>query len=278
MQTTSFAQSSASGQAGEFAQRSRGAHVTAWQPAGEAHPVLFSSSLATQSDTVAWRGGIPICAPWFAGGPSGDHTPSHGPARTAEWEELAAAPGATHHRLLVDEDAHGELAALEFSFETERDDESLTATFSVRNIGDTDAVVEAALHSYFAVSDVTAIEVEGLEEAPFFDKVRGADVEPEADIAFGGLVDRIYEAEDSPIVIRDEGWERSLRIERTGSPQAVVWNCGPDAAPGDLGEGEWRGFLCVEAAILGESAPTLAPGERHVLTSTVTVRPMPADD
>ncbi|RRJ85962.1 D-hexose-6-phosphate mutarotase [Gulosibacter macacae] len=249
----------------------RGAHVTAWQPAAAAHPVLFSSSIAESSATRAWRGGVPICAPWFATGPDGSRSPSHGPARTAVWQVLEAPAGQTRHRLVVDTDAAGRAAQIELEFATARDGASLEVALTARNLGDAEALVEAALHSYFAVSDVTAIEVRGLEQAPFFDKVAGAPAPAAARIEFGGLVDRIYESVDAPIEIVDAGWSRTLRIEREGAAQAVVWNCGPDAAPGDLGPGEWRGFVCVEAAMLGDAAVTLAPEATHRLVSRVTV-------
>ena len=62
---------------------------------------------------------------------------------------------------------------------------------------------------------------------------------------------------------------RQFKLRFDGARQAVVWNCGPDASPSDLGAGEWRNFVCVEAAALGGTR--LAVGERLVLRSRVTV-------
>ena len=254
-----------------FSQLVRGAHVTEWHPQSTPHPVLFSSSIAVSGPNQAWRGGIPICAPWFGAGPDGRRSPSHGPARTAEWEALEAGGASSRFRLVVDEDARGATARLELTLTTVATDGALSSTLVIRNLGETEALVEAALHSYFAVSDVTSVVVRGLEACPFFDKVSGERREPAEAIEFGSLVDRIYDVPRIPVDIEDAGWSRTLRVTGTGSPQVVVWNPGPDAAPSDLGPGEWRDFVCVEAAVLGDSAVLLDARQSHTLTSAVEV-------
>lgn len=261
----------------------RGAQVTHWRPAGEPHPVLWSSAIAESSAERAWRGGVPICAPWFAAGPDGRRAPSHGPARTAVWEALVPdaggdgpGEGLTRHRLDVDVDATGAPARLEFELTTRRDADSLETALEIRNAGDAAAPVEAALHSYFAVSDVTAIAIGGLERAPFFDKASGLVRAPGEAPPFGELVDRVHESRRGDVVIEDAGWSRRLRIEREGAAEIVVWNPGPDHEPGDVEPGDWRGFVCVEAASLGAGAVTLAPGSAHRLVSRVRVEPLEA--
>lgn len=258
-----------------FRLHDRGAQVTQWFPAGQAHPVLYSSSLAVLDADHAWRGGIPICAPWFGAGVDGQRTPSHGPARRALWRRVAAAGGVAEHRLDLDIDGRGRAAALELTATTVVADDSLLSRLVLRNAGPESALVEAALHTYLAVSDVTTIEVHGLGTAPFFDKVTGVEHAPEPAIVFGGQIDRVYTSSDQPIEIVDAAWSRTLSIERSGSPRAVVWNPGPDAAPADVGAGEWRGFVCVEAAVVGDSAVTLEPGEDYAISSRIRVGEAP---
>ena len=71
-----------------------GAHLTDWQPAGHA-PVLFLSARTELLPGKAIRGGVPVIFPWFGPrkpGPGHDGTgPSHGFARTSEWELAFAA-------------------------------------------------------------------------------------------------------------------------------------------------------------------------------------------
>jgi glucose-6-phosphate 1-epimerase len=53
----------------------------------------------------------------------------------------------------------------------------------------------------------------------------------------------------------------------------VVWNPWIEGAARmqDLGDGEWRQFLCVEASNIMESAVTLEPGEHHTMTAVLSV-------
>lgn len=250
----------------------RGAHAVAWQPG--VRPVLFSSSLAQSGPDTAWRGGIPICAPWFGAGLTGDLRPSHGPARISEWECTRRTDTATEHRLEVARDAAGKPAKLELVSRIQAEDAQLRSELTITNRGGDMATVEAALHSYFAVSDVTAIELRGLAGSAYVDKVAdGRRMSPEPAIEFGALVDRVYDAPRQPIEIVDAAWSRTLRIDLGDATQAVVWNCGPEAAPGDMGEGEWRGYVCVESAVLAEHARSLAPGQSLLLSSSVAEVP-----
>ncbi len=248
----------------------RGAHAVAWQVDGK--PVLFSSSLATSNAETAWRGGVPICAPWFAAGPDGNQRPSHGPARTSIWQPLAVSETATRHRLEVGRDAAGCEANLELIASTTATGNTLVNELTITNRGEREAVVEAALHTYLQVSDVTAIALRGLEHCRYFDKAAQRECEAEPEIEFGALVDRIYElpgGDVDDIVVVDAAMARQLKLRFDGARQAVVWNCGPDAAPADLGVGQWRNYVCVEAAALGGTA--LSVGTQLVLRSQITV-------
>jgi glucose-6-phosphate 1-epimerase len=48
----------------------QGAHVMAWQPKSQQHPVLWLSSNARYVQGRSIRGGIPICWPWFGAHPT----------------------------------------------------------------------------------------------------------------------------------------------------------------------------------------------------------------
>ena len=54
----------------------------------------------------------------------------------------------------------------------------------------------------------------------------------------------------------------------------MVWNPGQAAgdAMGDLAVGEWRGFVCVEAVARLDRSVTLAPGQTHTLSQTLSAR------
>jgi glucose-6-phosphate 1-epimerase len=62
-------------------------------------------------------------------------------------------------------------------------------------------------------------------------------------------------------------------VSKTGSASTVVWNPWVDKAKAmaDFGDDEWPHMLCIETANAGENVLTLAPGAKHVMTSTVAV-------
>jgi glucose-6-phosphate 1-epimerase len=51
----------------------------------------------------------------------------------------------------------------------------------------------------------------------------------------------------------------------------VVWNVGGVKPVADFGEGDWRRYVCVEAANLGADAVTAKPGEEVVMGERVRV-------
>ena len=150
----------------------QGANVTSWIPAGQ-DPVLWLSPDSAFAPGTPIRGGIPLCLPWFSKGPDGDREPMHGTARLARWELADAADDDGTVTLHLGLTQPGWEASLAVTV-----GEALALELTTRNTGDTDLTVEEALHTYFAVKDVTGIEIRGLEGAEYFDKVIGAPAMP----------------------------------------------------------------------------------------------------
>ena len=127
---------------------------------------------------------------------------------------------------------------------------------------------EVALHSYFAVSDVGDVVIEGLSGVEFVDKVAGGVTRQEsaAQLRIAGEVDRVYDSA-GPVTLRDASAGRALRIESTGARSTVVWNPAPakTATLGDLAPDAWRRFVCVETGAIGAGRVTLAPRAQHRL-------------
>ncbi|MDO5663366.1 MAG: D-hexose-6-phosphate mutarotase, partial [Brachybacterium sp.] len=147
-----------------------GAHLTSWIPAG-GDDLLWTSAEAVHAEGAAIRGGIPLIGPWFGPGRDGRTSPAHGWLRTHRWDLIAAhrgdsdAGGAVHGDGDVvtlelelrgaDPTGQGTSAALAVVLSRE----SLQVTLTV-TAGTEPLVLEAALHTYLAVSDVRAIELE----------------------------------------------------------------------------------------------------------------------
>jgi glucose-6-phosphate 1-epimerase len=256
-----------------------GAHVAHWTPSGQ-KPVLFVSSKSFFAEGKAIRGGVPIIFPWFGPRSGGKPGPMHGFARTALWS-------AESTRLLDN-------GAVEIVFGLEPDDASRGLgfdAFSVRfaatvgselgmslevvNRSGAPLVFEEALHSYFAVSEVRDVAVNGLEGTTYIDKTDGfgRKVQGDAPIHIGKETDQVHLNSAATCVISDESWGRRIVIRKTGSHSTVVWN--PWIAKAstlvDMAADEWQGMICVETANVAENALTLEAGASHRMIATVSV-------
>ena len=87
-----------------------------------------------------------------------------------------------------------------------------------------------------------------------------------------GETDRVYAA-SAEVTVNDPVMGRRLVVTSTGAGNTVVWNPWREkaAAMADLGDDEWTGMVCVEAANVLEDRIVLRPGESHTLSQTVTV-------
>ena len=257
----------------------QGAHITHWQPAGEA-PVLF---LSRKSDFVLGRpirGGVPISFPWFATDSKADRFegkpgPSHGFARIQPWNVafVAFLGGDVHLTLnlgptpLSRKMGFGQFR-LAYQITVGR---SLRLQLTVANDAEMPLVFEEALHTYFAVGDVHEVSLTGLESTLFIDKTDNMLPKPAANVplTFAGPTDRVYANTAAPCMIHDRLWRRCLTNRKKNSNTTVVFN--PGCAMPDLGPEEWPGMLCVETANAGPNTITLDPRSAHTMQTTITV-------
>ncbi len=256
----------------------QGAHVAAWQPAGQ-QPVIWMSENAVYAPGKALRGGVPICFPWFGAHAEQKEFPAHGFARTRTFEYRGArldTAGRTELEFVLDSDdqtrawfPYAFTARLHVAF-----GKTLGLEFSVTNRAPQPFDFEEALHSYFGVADVTQVSVRGLEGARYVDKVREQAVFTEGtrELRFVAETDRVYESR-ATCTIEDRAGDRTIVIEKENSLATVVWNPWREKAAQmlDLGAAAWPGMLCVESANVGKARLTLAPGESHRLRVTLSV-------
>jgi len=257
----------------------QGAHLAAFRPAGQ-EPVIWMSENAVYRAGKALRGGVPICFPWF--GPHVEHPelPAHGFARTSAFEYRGArrdSTGRVELELALDSNDQT-LAWFPYAFTARLRvafGQSLGLEFSVTNRDAQPFSYEEALHSYFAVADVTQAALRGLEGARYVDKVREQGVFSEGmrELRFVAETDRVYESTGT-CTIDDHAGKRALVIEKENSAATVVWNPWRERAAqmSDLGAAAWPGMLCVESANVGKARVTLAAGETHQLRVAVAVR------
>ncbi|MFK7788381.1 MAG: D-hexose-6-phosphate mutarotase [Phycisphaeraceae bacterium] len=248
-----------------------GAHLTRWRPKGH-DEVIWLSQQARFLYDMPIRGGVPICFPWFAGNqPKSDPDgPAHGYARTTTWEYIEAK-----------HDDAGVTISMRTAFEPfalQYDvtfGKTLTMQLNVTNTGSGPATFESALHTYFVISQIKQVQVNGLENADYLDTVGGnlqnltQDDQP---INFDAETDRTYPSSATTKII-DPGLQRIITIEKQHSGSTVVWNpwSAKAKAMADFGDDEWPGMLCVESGNIEPNAIELAPEQSHTMRVVISV-------
>ncbi|HSD17298.1 MAG TPA: D-hexose-6-phosphate mutarotase [Thermomonas sp.] len=237
----------------------RGALVASWIPA-DGRERLFLGDAARLDGSMTVHGGVPVIFPQFAErGP----LPHHGFARKRDWRFA----GIGNDEAVFELDGNGGdaqwphafIARLRIGLRAMR----LSIALEVDNTGDSTFDFTAALHTYLRVGDIAAIAIEGLQGCDYEDKVNGGTLHRQTDyeLAIDDVTDRIYADVVAPLALV-EG-DASLAIEHDGFADAVIWNPGEAWASrlSDLSPGDWRRFVCVEAAQVQQPV-VLAPGER----------------
>ena len=255
-----------------------GAQVTSWKPAGS-DEVLFLSTKSRWQEGHAIRGGIPICFPWFRAKADDPKAPAHGFARTRTWQLES-----------IVEDKSGVCVTMS----TESDDQTrrwwpaefrlvyrvvfgpeLTLELACANTGKTDLRFEEALHTYNRVSDVANVRLRGLDAVEFLDNTDSNRAKVQhGDVTIASATDNAFVGTQNDVALIDPELRRHIHLQKANSLTTVVWNPWRDggARLGDLGDGEWTQFLCVEASNILTASVTLGPGEEHKMTAVLSAR------
>jgi glucose-6-phosphate 1-epimerase len=254
-----------------------GAQVTSWKPAGN-DEVLFVSAKSRWEEGQAIRGGIPICFPWFRAKTDDPHAPAHGFVRTKTWQLDS----------IVEDDAG--VAVIMF---TESDEQTRRwwpgefrlvqrATFgselklelTCRNTGNTALRFEEALHTYNQVADVVSVRLQGLDGTRYLDNADSNKEKAQlGEVTIASQADNAFLNTQNAVDLIDPKIGRRIRLQKTNSSTTVVWNPWREGARSlrDLGENEWKQFLCVEASNILGTAVILAPQQEHKMFAMLSV-------
>jgi glucose-6-phosphate 1-epimerase len=257
----------------------RGAQVTAWGLRDEP-PILFTSPKSAFAPARAIRGGIPIIFPWFGPSRHAPAAPQHGFARTATWHldgvETAGSKSLTMTLSLTDGDVGSTIWPEPFcAIYTVTFAQTLSLRLAVQNRAGHRIVFEEALHTYFAISDISDIAISGLAGTTYIDKTDAARRKPQTTdlVTITAETDRVYLDTPAQYVIEDRGWRRRVIIEKDGAASTVVWNPWAEkaAAMADLGDPAWRGMVCVEAGNIADDEVRLARNGEHQISTAISV-------
>jgi glucose-6-phosphate 1-epimerase len=254
-----------------------GAHVTSWKPAGN-DEVIFVSTKSRWEEGLAIRGGIPICFPWFRGKVDDPHAPAHGFVRTKTWqiESIVEKENGVAVTMSTQSDEQtrrwwpGEFRLVHrVTFGSE-----LRLELVCTNTGTKPFRFEEALHTYNRIANIQDARVQGLDGVSYLDNTDSNKAKTQhGDVIIAAPTDSAYGNTQNEVDLRDANKKRRIRLRKEHSLSTVVWNPWSEGAARlqDLGDGEWRQFLCVEASNILDAAINLAPGEEHKLAAVLTV-------
>ena len=239
-----------------------GGHLVAWQTS-DGQERLFCSRDSALDGSRAIRGGVPVIFPQFGARGTGMR---HGFARVATWqlESTGDTDGAAWAQFaLTQADLPEAIAAswpwaFTLRLRVAVQGQSLELQLSVHNTGEQAFPFSAALHSYFAIDQLSEARIGGLQRVRYSDETPQDALQAEELLQFADKLDRIYY--QLPGALTLQSGSHTLRLEQQGFTDAVVWNPGAQdaAALPDLADDEYQRFICIEPALI--QPDTLAAG------------------
>jgi glucose-6-phosphate 1-epimerase len=227
-----------------------GAQVVSWVAGGRER--LYLSPRSSFDGKAAIRGGVPICFPQFnQRGP----LPKHGFARNLSWRvdvlpDLSEqAAELTLHLSSSESTTMFWPQSFEATLTLHLRPASLQMTLAVSNTGDASMSFTGALHTYLAVKDIAAVQLDGLRGRPEWDALTDQHSCVSGALNFHGEFDRVYGAPAQALILND-GADRLVIEQSRSFADTVVWNPGADkcASLSDMPADGYAHMLCVEAA------------------------------
>ena len=269
----------------------QGAHILSYQLDGQP-PVIWLNDEAVFKTGKSIRAGVPVCWPWFgnlqrnpasvqAMRVSNEPAPAHGLVRALDWElgEIGTTDGGLKVEFILPVPEAGlpgwpHQVDLRLSI---RLDDQLHIHLTSHNRGTDSVSISQALHSYFAVSDVRNVQVEGVDGLNYIETLDDWNIaRQQGDLHFTGETDRIYLDTPAKLSIVDPAWERRIELTASGSRSAVIWNPWIDraAAFSDMANDGWQRMLCIETANVWDDVVELKPGATHSLSVSIGSEPL----
>lgn len=243
----------------------QGAQLLSFKPIGD-RDWLWLSPLAKFQTGVAIRGGIPICAPWF--GVNRQHTalPKHGFVRNRMWQ-LTGADELDEH-----------LVRLRFKFLSDIGDtenfpwpiyaelemylaDEVSLSLRIGNMGELPMPLSFAFHSYFAVDDLSHVEIPELAGQQYLDNTDAltTKLQPTA-LRFSDEVDQVYNGVATSQSLC--AGEDVIYVAAQHCDTAIVWNPGARLAThmSDIGNHFFE-YVCLERGMAFNDELELPAGE-----------------
>ncbi|MDB6060396.1 MAG: aldose epimerase [Verrucomicrobiaceae bacterium] len=250
-------------------------------------PLIWLSEQAEFKRGQSVRGGIPVCWPWFGdiqrnpdavkNMTAGKNLPAHGVVRNQTWilESIAEYSDSTEVTLSYATVASAQPewphdATLKLTIGIGK-----TLRLQLSTVNNSRAAISftQALHTYFAISDIHAIEINGFDNTRYIDTLDDwREHAQQGAIQFSGETDRVYLDVPPQLELSDRGWQRRIALRTRNATSAIVWNPWIDKAQrlSQFADEAWQRMVCIETANALTDNVTLAPGAEHTLEVEIT--------
>ena len=222
----------------------QGAQLIHFQPKG-GEPFFWSAKRSTFQKGKAFRGGIPLCWPWF--GKIG--TPAHGFARIVEWEMAQYVENEEGIQLIFELRDNAFTRSLwDYAFNA-RLEMNLGRDVELCLHVNAEKESTVALHTYLMCQNIHDVTVMGLGSA-YNDALQGGMAcetkEPVLHVTHS--IDRVYTMPEATTLLREK--DRTLSITHKNYSDVVVWNPWREGESSfaDMNENDYTQMLCIESA------------------------------
>lgn len=247
-----------------------GAHIIQFRPYNS-FDVLWMSPTSNFEVGKDIRGGIPICFPWFGPHASDSSLPAHGFARIMHWQVVKTNTNANYETEIVLELNSSEKTKEYWPYDFKAEllicvGAELKIELQITNTGHQTFQYTSAIHTYFYVSEISNVKIEGLQGASYY-KGFGNELftQHSETIEIRQEENRRYVNTESDIILHDTVFQRKIRTAKKGSKVTVVWNPWSDTVKtmNDIPEDGFETFICIEPANSYDDIIKLDPGEQH---------------
>lgn len=253
-----------------------GAHVTSFTPQKNSD-ILWMSTESSFEEGSPIRGGIPVCFPWFGPHPSNTEKPQHGFARLMYWDVIETATQENGETLIKLQLCASEetKAYWDYDFCAEVTfivGSTLRMTLKVSNASKEAFDYGCALHSYFSLSGIENISIEGLQTTKYHNQITsGEGIQESEKLEIKEAITRHYYDTVTPCVINDPVFGRRIRVDKLGSKITTVWNPGKETCVqiADIADDAYHAFVCLETVNAYNDIIHLGPGESHETTTII---------
>jgi glucose-6-phosphate 1-epimerase len=185
-------------------------------------------------------------------------------ARIRDWNLIEERSGFASFGLAIrpGDDKLGDDVHADLMLKVHFSNTNLNMTVDVVNGGDAPLPFRFAFHTYFAVSNVSNVQVSGLDTANYSDNLLQRKVFPPAQVReITQEIDRVYYDVAGPVAVSDNGHNASLIIAALNLPDVVLWNPWIEKAKkmADLPDDGYNFYVCVEHGAIKE--PVVVPAK-----------------